>query len=122
MRLQQRAHPLGVAAGQVVVDGHDVNVPAGKRVAGGGDRAGQGLALTGGHFDHVAGQHAQRPEQLHVERPQPGGPFGGFPGDREELRDVVGLGEIVEVEQPGGLAQLLVVEAGGFLVDTPPRR
>ena len=40
-RLQQRAHPFGVAAGQVVVDGDDVHVPARERVAGGGDRAGQ---------------------------------------------------------------------------------
>ena len=29
MRLQQRTHPLGVAAGQIVVDGDDVHVPAG---------------------------------------------------------------------------------------------
>ena len=115
-RLQQRTHPFGVAAGQIVVDGHDVNVPTAQRVAGRGDRSGQRLALTGCHFDDVAGQHPQRPEQLHVERPEPGGPFGGFPRDGEELRDVVGLGQVVEVEQAGGFAQLLVVEPGGFLV------
>ena len=40
----------------------------------------------------------------------------GFPRDGEELRDVVGLGKIVEVEQAGGFAQLLVVEPGGFVV------
>jgi len=68
-RLQQRTHPLGVTAGQVVVDGDDVNVPAAQRVPGGGDRSGQGFALAGCHFDHVAGQHPQRAEQLHIERP-----------------------------------------------------
>ena len=119
-RLQQRTHPLGVAAGQIVVDGHDVNVPTGQRVAGGGDRSGQRLALAGCHFDHVAGQHAQRAEQLHVERPQPGGSFGGFAGDGQELRDVVGFGEVVEVEQAGGFAQLLVVEARRLSRRTPP--
>ena len=61
-RLQQRTHPLGVAAGQIVVDGHDVNVPTAQRVAGRGDRSGQRLALTGCHFDDVTGQHPQRAE------------------------------------------------------------
>ena len=93
-----------------------MNVPTAQRVTGRGDRSGQRLALTGRHFDDVAGQHPQRAEQLHVERPQPGGPFGGFACDGEELRDVVGVGQVVEVEQAGGFAQLLVVEPGGFLV------
>ena len=88
-----------------------------ERVAGRGDRTGQGLALTGGHLDDVAGQHAQRAEQLNVERPQPGRPLGGLPGDRQELRDVLGFGEVVELEQPGRLAQLLVVEVGGLAVE-----
>ena len=115
-RLEQRAHPLRVAAGQVVVDGHDVHVPAGQRVAGGGDRAGERLALTGGHLDHVASQHAQRAQQLNVERPQPRCPLARLAGDRKELRDVFGFGEVLEVEQPGRLAQLLVVEIGGLVV------
>ena len=93
-----------------------MHVPSGKGVSGRRDGAGQRFALTGGHLDHVAGEHAQRAEQLHIERPQARRPFGRFPGDGEELRDVVGFGEIVEVEQPGRLAQLLVGEAGGFLV------
>ena len=61
-RLQQRAHPFGVAAGQVVVDGDDVDVAAAERVAGGRDRARQRLALAGGHLDDVTGQHPQRAE------------------------------------------------------------
>ena len=93
-RLDQRAHPFGVAAGEVVVDGDDVHVAAADRVAGRGDRTRQRLALTGGHLHDVAGQHPQRALQLHVERPQRGGPFGGLPGDRQELRDVGGIGEV----------------------------
>ena len=116
-RFQQRAHPFGVALGQVVVDGDDVHVPAGERVTGGRDRAGQRLALAGGHLDDVACQHPQRAEQLDVERTQPGRAFGGLAGDREELRNVLRLGEILEVQQLGGLLQLLVVEAGGLRVE-----
>ena len=55
--LQQRAHPLRVAAGQVVVDGHYMYVSAGDGVPGRRDRARQGLTFTGGHLDHVAGEH-----------------------------------------------------------------
>ena len=42
--------------------------------------------------------------------------MAGFPGDREELRDVLGFREIVEVQQPSRLAQLLVVQTGSFVV------
>ena len=67
-RLEQRAHPFGVAAGQVVVDRDDVHVAAAERVARRSDRARQRLALTGRHLDHVAGKHPQRAQQLDVER------------------------------------------------------
>ena len=94
-----------------------MHVAAADRVSGGGDRTGERLALTGGHLDDIAGQHAQRAEQLHVERPQRGGPFGRFPGDRQELRDVGRIGQVVEVQQLRGLAQLFVVELGGLLFE-----
>ena len=102
-RLEQRAHPFGVAAGQVVVDRDDVHVAAAERVAGRGDRARQRLALTGRHLDHVAGQHPKRALQLDVERLQRGGPLGRLAGDGQELRDVRGLGQVVEIQQLGGL-------------------
>ncbi len=120
-RFQQRAHPFGVAPGQVVVDGDDVDVPAREGVPGGGDRTGQRLALAGGHLDDVAGQHPQRAQQLHVERPQPGRALGRLAGDREELRDVLRVCEVFEVQQLGGLAQLLVVEVGGLVVEVGRR-
>ncbi len=88
-RFQQRAHPFGIALGEVVVDGDDVYVPAREGVPGGSDRTGQCLALAGGHLDDVAGQHPQRAEQLHVEGAQPGRALGSLAGDREELRDVL---------------------------------
>ena len=113
-RLEQRTHPFGIALGQVVVDGDDVDVPTRERVAGGGDRAGQRLALAGGHLDDIARQHPQCAEQLNVERPQPGRELGCFARDRKELRNVLRLGKVFEVQQLGGLLQLLLVEVGGL--------
>ena len=61
------AHPLGVAVGEVVVDGDDMDALAGERVEI--DRQGrdQGLAFAGLHLgDHAAMQH-DAAHQLHVE-------------------------------------------------------
>jgi len=116
-RLDQRAHPFGVAAGQVIVDGDDVHVAPAARVAGRRDRTRQRLTFTSRHLNHVAGQHPLRAMQLDVERLQRGGPLGRLAGDRQELRDVRRFGQIVEVQQLRGLAQLLVVKVGGLLVE-----
>jgi hypothetical protein len=86
--LKQRAHPLGVAAGQVVVHRDDVHAAARDRVSRGSDRPGERLALAGRHLDDVAGQHAQRAEQLNVKRPQARCPLRCLTGDGQELRDV----------------------------------
>ena len=65
-----RLHPLGVAAGQVVVDGEHVHrAVAEADVPVRGDRGGQRLALTGGHLGDLAGEQRHRAEQLHVVRP-----------------------------------------------------
>ena len=90
---------------------------AAERVPGGRDRAGQRLALTGGHLDDVAGQHPQRAEKLDVEGSQAGVSLGRFAGDREELWDVFGVREVLEFKQLRSLAQLLVVEIGGLFVE-----
>ena len=61
------AHPLGVAAGEVVVDRDQLGIPAGERVEikwQGGD---QGFALAGGHFGDLAGVDGVPTNQLHVE-------------------------------------------------------
>ena len=117
-RLEQRAHPFGVAPGEVVVDGDDVHAAARDGVPGGGDRAGQGLALAGGHLDDVARQHPQRAEQLNVERAQrrsrarrPRGRSRGTAGCPSTRRGLRGCSSF------GGLLQLLVVEVGGLVVE-----
>ena len=61
------AHPLGVAAGEVVVDGDDVHALAGQRVEVGGQHAGQGLALTGAHLGDVAQVQGRPAHDLDVE-------------------------------------------------------
>ena len=66
-RVVDRLHPHRVAAGQVVVDGHDVDAAAAERVEHDGQRRGQRLALAGPHLgDRAVVQH-HAADQLHVE-------------------------------------------------------
>ena len=63
----ERPHPLRVAPGQVVVDGHEVDALAGQRVERDRERGGQRLALAGLHLgDRAAVQH-HAADHLHVE-------------------------------------------------------
>ena len=72
------AHPLGVAAGEVVVDGDDVNALAGERVEIGGEGGDQRLAFAGAHFrDRALVQH-EAADQLHVEMALLEGALGRF--------------------------------------------
>ena len=63
----ERAHPFGVAAGEVVVDGDDVNAASGERVQCGGKRGDERLAFTGLHFGDFAFVQNHAADQLHVE-------------------------------------------------------
>jgi hypothetical protein len=57
-KVEDLAHPLGVALGQVVVDRDDVHAAAGQGVEIGRQRGHQGLAFTGFHLgDAPAVQH-----------------------------------------------------------------
>ncbi len=70
------AHPLGVAGGQIVVDGDEVDALAGQGIQierQGGD---QGLALAGAHFGDAAPVQHHAPNHLHVVVPLPQGPLG----------------------------------------------
>jgi hypothetical protein len=61
------AHPLGVAAGQVVVDGDHVDALAGERVQIHGQRGDQRLAFAGLHLRDFAAMQDDAADQLHVE-------------------------------------------------------
>jgi hypothetical protein len=70
------AHPFGVATGQVVVDGDNMDAIARKRVEI--DRKGcdQGLAFTGLHFGDGVFIEDHAADQLDVEWPEPDGAAG----------------------------------------------
>ncbi len=94
------AHPLGVAARQVVVDGHHVHALAGERVQV--DRQGghEGLALAGLHLGDLALVQHDAAHQLHVEGAQAEGAAGGLAGGGEGARQ--------DLVEGGALRQLLL--------------
>ena len=63
------AHPLGVATGEVVVDGDDVDALAFERVEIGGERRDERLALAGLHLRDLAPVQHRAADELHVEVP-----------------------------------------------------
>jgi hypothetical protein len=60
------AHPVGVAAGEVVVDGDDVHAVAGERVQVSRQGGDQGLALAGLHLRDVAEVQGGPAHELHL--------------------------------------------------------
>ena len=88
--VEDRAHPLGVAAGQVVVHGHDVNAPPGEAVERRGERRYEGLAFARLHLGDLALVEDDSAHHLDVEMAHPERPAHGFARRREHLRqDVV---------------------------------
>ncbi len=79
------AHPLGVAPGEVVVDGDDVHALAGQRVQIDREGRDQGLALTGLHLGDVALVQEDAAHQLDVECPQPKRALAGLAAIGEGL-------------------------------------
>ena len=63
------AHPLGVAAGKVVVHRDDVDALAGERIEIDRQRRDQGLALAGLHLGDLAVVQDHAADELHVEMP-----------------------------------------------------
>jgi hypothetical protein len=103
------AHPLGVAAGQVVVDGDDVDALAGEGVEVAGQGGDQGLALAGLHLGDVAPVERDAADQLHVEVALAEGADAGLADGRERLGEqLVQVLAVVQAlaEHVGELAQL----------------
>ena len=95
------AHPLGVAAGQVVVDRDHVDALAGQRVEHDGQRGGQRLALAGLHLGDVAAVQDHPADQLHVEVAHAHGPLADLADDGEGLGQQV----VERLALAGALAQ-----------------
>ena len=72
------AHPLGVALGEVVVDGDDVHAAAGERVEIDRQRGDQRLAFAGLHLGDLAFVQDHAADQLHVEMALAERALGGF--------------------------------------------
>ena len=62
----QLPHPLGVAAGQVVVDRDHVHALAGHSVEHHGQGGDQGLACAGFHFGYFTLVEDHAPQKLHI--------------------------------------------------------
>ena len=110
------AHPLRVAAGQVVVDGDDVHALAVERVEVRGQRRDQRLAFAGLHLGDLAAVQHHAADELHVEVPHVQHAAAGLADDGKGLGQQVV--ERLAVGEPraefGGLAAELFV---GELLD-----
>ena len=102
------AHPLGVALGEVVVDGDDVHAAAGQRIEIDRQRRDQRLALAGLHLGDAAFVQDHAADQLHVEVPLTDRPLGrlayGGEGRHQQVVERCALGELL-LERVGARAQ-----------------
>ena len=87
--LVNSAHPFRVAAGEIVVDGDDVDALAGKRVQVHGERGNERLAFAGPHFGNRALVQHHPADELHVEMPLAERSLCGLAHRRESLRENV---------------------------------
>ncbi len=84
------AHPLGVALGEVIVDGDDVHAAPGERIEINRQRCDQRLAFAGLHLGDLAFVQDHAADQLHVEMALAERALGGFAHRRERVdQDVV---------------------------------
>ena len=107
------AHPFGVALGQVIVDGDDVDAAAGERVEIDRQRRDQRLAFAGLHLGNLAVVQHHAADHLHVEMALAERALGGLAhGGESRHQDVVerlAVGELL-LEFVGARAQRLVGE------------
>ena len=110
-------HPFGVALGEVVVDGDDVDALAGERVQVNGEGGDQGLAFAGLHLGDGAFMEDHAADQLDVEVALAEGALAGLADGRERRHEqvvdrlaggelgaeLVGAGAQVGVRQRGDL-------------------
>ena len=87
-------HPLGVAAGQIVVDGDDVDATPLEGVEHAGEGRREGLPLTGSHLGDAPLMKDGAADDLHVEVAHPQDPDRRLAGERK------GLGEEVVERSP----------------------
>ena len=114
------AHPFGVALGEIVVDGDDMDAAAGERVEIDRQRRDQRLAFAGLHLGDLAFVQDHAADQLHVEMALAERALGrlahGGEGRHQDVVERLAVGELL-LEVVGARAQLLV----GELAPAPAR-
>ena len=93
------SHPFGVASGEVVVDGDDVDALAGQRVEVDRKCRDQRLAFAGLHLGDVAFVQHHAADQLHVEMSLAEGALGrlahGGEGRNQDVVEGLAVGELL---------------------------
>ncbi len=82
----QRAHPVGVAASEVVVHGNHMNALAGQRIEVHRQGADEGFTFTGTHFCDLTFVQGHAADQLNVEVAHAHDTLARFTGHREGFR------------------------------------
>ena len=105
------AHPFGVAAGEIVVDGDDVDALAGQRVEIDRERRHQRLAFAGLHLGDVALVQHHAADQLDVEMALAeralGGLAHGGEGRNQDVVERLAVGELLAEFGGAGLQRLV---------------
>ena len=112
------AHPFAVAAGEVIVDGDDVDAFASERVQINGGGRDQGFAFAGLHFGNVAFVEDHPANQLDIEMTLTQRAFGGFAhrcegGHQQIVEGRFAVSELL-AEHDGAFAQLLIGQGRDF--------
>ena len=113
------AHQLGLVAGQIVVDGDDVDALTVECVQVGRQRGHKGLAFTGLHFGDVAPVQSGAAHELHVEVTLAEGALGDLAHGGERLgHDLVQTLAVFDflLELRGLGLQVLVGEGGNLVL------
>ena len=111
------AHPLGVALGEVVVDGNDVDAAAAERVEIDGQGGDQRFAFAGLHFGDLALVQNHAADQLHIEVAHVQDAAAGFADDGEGFGQQV-VEDFFDGGEAIGLDLLEAVGVGlGFVGD-----
>ena len=114
------AHPVGVALGEIVVDGDDVDALAGEGVEIDGQRGDEGLAFARLHLGDLAFVQNHAADELHVEMALTEGALGSLAhrgeGGDEQIVDRSAFGKLPP-EVLGTQLQLVVGEPGDVLFE-----
>ena len=109
-------HPLGIAASEVVVDGHDVDALARKRVQVAGQGRDEGLAFPRAHLRDAAVVQRHAADHLDIVMAHPERSHAGFADRRERLaQDVVERRSVIELLLELGRDRLQLAVALAFI-------